>query len=149
MEEAASLQKSKGDFFAARTIRALPGEYDLAAALLDASGKVLVAARRTATVAPLPPSFGGSTLLIASDDFPAEAPKPDDPFTFSSRRFVTRGENKLDATDGLSYAVRIYNPAVDPVNRTVLLKRSMKVKPKNGAGIDVPLPPDEPAPRPT
>ena len=63
----------------------------------------------------LPTEFAASPLVVAVNDFPSDAPKPDDPFTFSARRFVVKGDGKLDASDGLSYAVRIYNPPVDPV----------------------------------
>ena len=148
IEEAAGLQKTRGDWFVDRAIRALPGEYEVAAALLDASGKVLVSARRPVTVGALPPAFGVSALFVAYNDFPSEAPKADDAFTFSARKFVARGEGRLEAADGLSYAIRIYNPSVDPVTKTILVRRSMKVKPKSGPAIDVPQPPDEPAPAP-
>ena len=82
--------------------------------------------------------------MLAVNDFPTETPKPDDPFTFSARRFVVKGDGKLDPADGLSYAVRIYNPPVDPVSRTVTLKRTIKLKPKGQPPIDVPTPPEEP-----
>ena len=144
VDEDAKLLKSHADFFADRTLRVRPGEYEVAAALLDASGKVLASARRPATVAALPTEFAASALVVAVNDFPAESPKPDDPFTFSARHFVVKGDGKLDPTDGLSYAVRIYNPPVDPVSHTVTLRRTIKIKPKGQPPIDVPTPPEEP-----
>ena len=116
----------------------------MAAVLLDASGKVLVSGRRPVTVPALSTEFSASGLVVAVNDFPSEAPKPDDPFTFSARRFVVRGDGKLDPSDGLSYAVRIYNPPVDPVSRTVTLRRTIKLKPKGQTPIDVPTLPEEP-----
>jgi GWxTD domain-containing protein len=145
LEEAAALRKTKSDFFADRAFRIVPGDYDVAAALVDASGKVLVSARRPVSVPGLPTEFAASPLLVSVNDFPVDAPKPDEPFTFSARRFVVKGDGRVDATDGLSYAVRLYNPPVDPVTRTITLKRTLKIKPKGQPAIDVPTPPEEPA----
>ena len=144
VDEDAKLLKTRADFFADRALHVLPGDYDVAAVLLDASGKVLVSARRPVTVPALPTEFAASPVVVAVNDFPTDAPKPDDPFTFSARRFVVKGDGKLDATDGLSYAVRIYNPPVDPVSRTMTLRRTIKLKPKGQPPIDVPTPPEEP-----
>jgi GWxTD domain-containing protein len=144
VDEDAKLAKTQADFFAARALRVLPGDYDVAAVLLDASGKVLVSGRRLVTVPALPTEFSASPLLVSVNDFPSDAPKPDDPFTFSARRFVVKGDGKLSPSDGLSYAVRIYNPPVDPVSRTVTLRRTIKLKPKGQPPIDVPTPPEEP-----
>jgi hypothetical protein len=145
LEEAAALRKTKSDFFADRAFRIVPGDYDVAAALVDASGKVLVSARRPVSVPGLPTEFAASPLLVSVNDFPVDAPKPDEPFTFSARRFVVKGDGRVDATDGLSYAVRLYNPPVDPITRTITLKRTLKIKPKGQPAIDVPTPPEEPA----
>jgi GWxTD domain-containing protein len=145
LEEAAALRKTKSDFFADRAFRIVPGDYDVAAALVDATGKVLVSARRPVSVPGLPTEFAASPLLVSVNDFPVDAPKPDEPFTFSARRFVVKGDGRVDATDGLSYAVRLYNPPVDPVTRTITLRRTLKIKPKGQPAIDVPTPPEEPA----
>lgn len=145
IDEDARLLKTRSDFFADRALRVVPGDYDVAAALLDASGKVLVSGRRKVTVPALPTEFSASPLVVAVNDYPVDAPKADDPFTFSARRFVVKGDGKLDPADGLSYAVRIYNPPVDPVSRTLTLKRTIKLKPKGQPAIDVPTPPEEPA----
>jgi GWxTD domain-containing protein len=140
----AKLLKTRSDFFADRALRVLPGEYDVAAVLLDASGKVLVSGRRPITVPALPTEFSASALVVAVNDFPTDTPAADDPFTFSARRFVVKGDGKLDPADGLSYAVRVYNPPVDPVSRTLTLRRTIKLKPKGQPPIDVPTPPEEP-----
>jgi GWxTD domain-containing protein len=145
LEEAAALRKTKADFFTDRAVRVVPGDYDVAAALVDPAGKVLASARRPITVPPLPTEFAASPLVVAINDFPVEAPKPDEPFTFSARRFVVKGDGRVDPADGLSYAVRLYNPPVDPVSQTVTLKRTVKIKPKGQPAIDVPTPPEEPA----
>ncbi len=39
--------------------------------------------------------------------------------------------------------MRVYNPPVDPVAKTVTLKRTIKIKPKGSPAIDVPTPPEE------
>jgi GWxTD domain-containing protein len=145
LEEAAALRKTKADFFTDRSFQVVPGDYDVAAALVDATGKVLVSGRRPISVPGLPTDFAASPLLVAINDFPVDAPKPDEPFTFSARRFVVKGDGRLDATDGLSYAVRLYNPPFDPVTRTITLKRTVKIKPKGQPAIEVPMPPEEPA----
>ncbi len=145
VDEDAKLLKTHSDFFADRALRVVPGDYDVAAVLLDATGKVLVSGRRSVSVPALPTEFSASPLVVAVNDFPTDAPKADDPFTFSARRFVVKGDGKLSASDGLSYAVRIYNPPVDAVNRTVTLRRTIKLKPKGQPPIDVPTPPEEPA----
>ena len=145
LEEAAALRKSKADFFTDRAVRIVPGDYDVAAALVDPAGKVLASARRPVTVPPLPTEFAASPLVVAINDFPVEAPKPDEPFTFSARRFVVKGDGRVDLADGLSYAVRLYNPPMDAVSQTITLKRTVKIKPKGQPAIDVPTPPEEPA----
>ena len=145
LEEAAALRKTKADFFADRSFPIVPGDYDVAAAVVDATGKVLASGRRQVSVNGLPTEFAASPFLVYVNDFPADSPKPDEPFTFSARRFVAKGDGRVDATDGLSYAVRLYNPPVDPVTRTITLRRTLKVKPRGLPAIDVPTPPDEPA----
>ena len=145
LEEAAALRKTKADFFADRSFRIVPGDYDVAAALVDATGKVLASGRRPVNVSGLPSDFAASLLLVAVNDFPVDAPKPDEPFTFSARRFVVKGDGRVDSSDGLSYAVRLYNPPIDPVSRTITLKRTLRIKPKGQPAIDVPTPPEEPA----
>jgi GWxTD domain-containing protein len=145
LDEAAALRKTKADFFTDRTFRIVPGDYDVAAALVDAAGKVLASARRPVNVPALASEFAASPLLVAVNDFPVDGPKPDEPFTFSARRFVVKGDGRVDSSDGLSYAVRLYNPPVDPVSRTISLKRTVRIKPKGQPAIEVPTPPEEPA----
>ena len=145
LEEAAALRKTRADFFADRAFPIVPGGYDVAAALVDATGKVLTSGRRQVSVSGLPTEFAASPFLVYVNDFPVDAPKPDEPFTFSARRFVVKGDGRVDATDGLSYAVRLYNPPVDPITRTITLRRTLKIKPKGQPAIDVPTPPEEPA----
>jgi GWxTD domain-containing protein len=147
-EETANLQKSKGDLFADRAFPLPPGEYDVAAAIFDAAGAVVSSAHRAATVSPLPTELASSSLFLAYNDYPLEAPKADEPFMFAQRKFVGRGDGKLEGSDGLSYVVRVYNPAVDPANHTTLVKRTVKIKPKGGPAIDVPQAPEQPAPAP-
>jgi GWxTD domain-containing protein len=149
VEEAADLQKSQGDYFTDRALRVLPGDYDVAAGLFDASDKLLVSARKPATVAPLPTAgLAASALFVAANDFPATGTNAEEAFTFSARKFVGRGDGHLDVKDGLSYAVRVYNPAVDPATKTMTLRRSLRIKPKSGPAVDVPQPEDQPAPAP-
>jgi GWxTD domain-containing protein len=145
LEEAAALRKTKSDFFADRAFRIVPGDYDVVAAVVDATGKVLSSGRRAVNVPALATDFAASPLLVAVNDFPEDAPKPDEPFTFSARRFVVKGDGRVDSSDGLSYAVRLYNPPVDPVSRTISLKRTVKIKPKGQPAVEVPMPPEEPA----
>lgn len=143
-EEAAVLQKTKGDFFVDYFLPIEPGDYDVAMILLDASGAEKVTARRSVVVSPLPEGFGASQLLLAYNDVPAEGAKLDEPFVFSSRKFAVRGDNRFQKTDGLAYVARFYNPAVDPATRKLNLQRTIQIKPKSGSTIDVPQPPDQP-----
>jgi GWxTD domain-containing protein len=148
VEEAAGLAKSKGDLYANLSLNVEAGEYDVAAVLLDASGAVLASGRRTATVAALPTEFATSPLILAYNDLEADMKKADDPFVFSGRRFIVKPEAKFDAKDGLLYAIRVYNPSVDPVTKTMFVKRSLRIKPKNGSAVEVPGSPDQPTPVP-
>jgi hypothetical protein len=143
-EEAAVLQKSKGDFFVDLSLPVGPGDYDVAAVLLDDTGAAKVSARCSASVPALPAELGISSLLVANNDMPAEGAKADAPFVFSFRKFVVRGDNKLEKSDGLGYMARLYNPAVDPATRKLNLRRAISIKPKSGSMIEVPQPPDEP-----
>jgi hypothetical protein len=74
------------------------------------------------TVTSLPAEFSSSLLLLASNDLEADLKKPDDPFVFSGRRFIAKPEARFDAKDGLIYAIRVYNPAVDPAKKSMFLK---------------------------
>lgn len=147
-EEAAGLQKSKSDWFVDRSLPIEAGDYDVAAALLDAAGTVLATAKRPVTVAALSTDFSSSPLFVAYNDFPAAAPKPDDAFVFSVRKFVARGDGLLDKADGISYAIRLYNPTPDAATNKITLKRTIRIKPKNGPPVEVPQPAEEPAPAP-
>jgi hypothetical protein len=148
LEEAAALAKSKSDLFTGRALPVPPGEYDLAAALIDAGGSVLAAGHRAATVTSVPTEFVASPLLLAYNDFEADPKQLDEPFAFSGRKFVARPDGKFDPRDGLAWVVRIYNPAVDPVTKTTFLKKTMRIKPKSGSAIDVPVPEEKPIPVP-
>ncbi len=148
MEEAAGLEKSKSQLFANRAIAVSPGTYDVAAALVNVSGGVIAAGRRTATVTAIPTEFAASSLFVADDDLPADPKKPEEAFAFSGRRFVAPSEAKFDARDGLSYAIRVYNPFVDPVTKTTFVKRSVRIKPKSGPAVDVPGSEEKPTPVP-
>jgi hypothetical protein len=143
-EEAAVLQKSKGDYFVDFSLPVGPGDYEVAMVLLDESGAEKASAHRPVSVAALPAELGSSQLLLAYHDLPFEGAKGDEPFVFSARKFVVRGDDKFQKTDGLAYVARLYNPAVDPATRKLSLRRSISIKPKNGSTIDVPQPPDEP-----
>jgi GWxTD domain-containing protein len=145
-EEAANLSKAREDYFCDRIIPIVPGDYDVAAALVDAAGTVLVSGHRTVAVPPLPAELGTSPMLVCFADLEMPGLKPEDPFVFAQRKFVSRGDGKLDSkVDGLSYVLRVYNPSIDPVTRKTALKRSIKIKPKAGSAVDVPLPPEEPS----
>ncbi len=144
LEEAAALEKSKSDLFTSRSLVLSPGPYEVAVALVDAGGAVLAAGHRAAVVTPVPAEFGASQLLLAYNDLEADPKKPDEPFAFSGRKFVARPDGKFDARDGLAWVVRVYNPAVDPVTKTAHLKKAMRIKPKNGSAIDVPVPEEKP-----
>lgn len=148
LEEAAGLAKSKNDLFANRAIALAPGDYDIAVALVDASGGVIAVGHRTATVGAIPTEFAASGMFVSNDDLPADPKKVDEAFTFSGRRFVAPPEAKFDVKDGLSYAIRIYNPPVDPVSKTTFIKRSLRIKPKGSSAIEVPGGEEKPTPVP-
>ena len=143
-EEPAVLHKVREDWFVDVALPVDAGEYQVAALLLDASGAEKVSAYRPVTVIPLPSELAMSPLLLACTDIAADGAKPEEPFVFSVRKFVARGGDTLEKTDGLAYVARVYNPAVDPATKRLHLKRSISIKPKNGSTIDVPQPPDEP-----
>jgi GWxTD domain-containing protein len=143
-EEAAVLQKSKGDYFVDFSLPVEPGDYEVALVLLDDSGAEKVSAHRAVNVPALPAEFGVSQLLLAYSDVAFDGAKGDEPFVFSGRKFIVRGDNKFQKTDGLAYVARVYNPSVDPATRKLSLQRAISIKPKNGSTIDVPQPPDEP-----
>lgn len=143
-EEPAVLQKVREDWFVDVALPVDAGEYQVAALLLDASGAEKVSAHRPVTVSPLPSELAMSPLLLACTDIAADGAKAEEPFVFSVRKFVARGGDVLEKTDGLAYVARVYNPAVDPATKKLHLKRSISIKPKNGSTIDVPQPADEP-----
>lgn len=138
-EEAAEVQKSKNDFFVDRTLSLDPGEYDVAAALLDGAGAVLASAKRGVSAPAMPTEFGASPLFLAFHDFEVAAGKPEDPMVFFVRKFVAKPEEKLSATeDGLAWVVRLYNPGIDPTTKKILLKKEVWVKKAKGGKVEVP-----------
>lgn len=145
-EEAANLVKAKDEYYCDRILPVVPGDYDVAAALLDGTGAVLKSGHRLISIPSLPADLGMSPILLAYADLEMPGLKMEDPFVFALRKFVSRGDGKLDSKkDGLSYVVRLYNPGIDPVTRKTGLKRSIRIKPKSGgSAVDVPLPPEEP-----
>ena len=148
LEEAAGLAKSKIGLFTNRALAVPPGDYDVAVALVDAAGGVFAVGHRTATVGTVPTEFAASGLFVASDDLAADPKGVEEAFTFSGRRFVAPPEAKFDVKDELSYAIRIYNPPVDPVTKTTFVKRSLRIKPKGGSAIEVPGGEEKPTPVP-
>jgi GWxTD domain-containing protein len=148
IEEAAGLERSKNALFASRAVALAPGEYEAGAALVDASGSVIATGHRSAVVTSVPNEFAASPLLVASSDLAADPKKPDEPFVFSGRKFVTPAGAKFGTKDGLSYAIRIYNPFVDPGTRTTHLKRLLRIKPKSGSAVEVPGTEEKPTPVP-
>ena len=147
-EEATPLEPAPGGgLYASRWFAVPPGEYTVAAGVYDASGKAVAAARKSVSVAAVPADFAVSPLVIASAFFVVPNPKPEDAFTFSGHRFVSKGA-RLDPTDGLSFVLRVYNPAVDPATKSVSLSRSVRFRPKGAQWQDVPQPQDPPTPVP-
>jgi GWxTD domain-containing protein len=145
-DEVASLSKSRDEYFCDRVIPVVPGDYEVAASLLDASGAVLASGHRTVSIPPLPADLGLSAVFLGYADLDMPGVKPEDPFVFAQRKFVGHGDGRFDSKkDGLSYVVRVYNPGIDPVTRKTGLKRSIRIKPKSGgSGTDVPIPAEEP-----
>ncbi|MEO6323326.1 MAG: hypothetical protein ABIT01_19400, partial [Thermoanaerobaculia bacterium] len=142
-EEPAGLQKSKGDLFCDRAIMLAPGDYEVAAALVDGAGAILASAHRATTIPTFPTEFAASPIIISINDFPAENAKPGDAFVFSQRKFVVRGDNVVGPTDGLSYFVRVYNPSFDPTTKKSGLKQTVKIKAKGGGPAQELAPPPD------
>lgn len=143
-EETAGLQKVLKGSIVERALPVTPGEYDVAVVLLDASGGVAASAKRSVSVVATPAEFATSALLLAIADLPAEGMKPDTPFVFAGRKFIARGDGRLNKTDGVSFMVRLYNPGVDPATKKAFVKRTLRIEPKGKPAVDLPSPPDEP-----
>ncbi len=142
-EEATALEPVPGGRFASRWFSVPPGDYTVSAGVFEPSGKALAFAKRPVAVAVTPADFAISPLIIAAAFFPVSSPRPEDAYTFSNHRFLTKAA-RLDPQDGLSFVVRVYNPAIDPATRTVSLSRTVKLKPKGSPPMDLPQPQDPP-----
>jgi hypothetical protein len=147
LEEVTGFDPARGGFLASRFFAVPPGEYAVAAAVFDASGKLVASAKRSATVVAAGADFSVSPLVVASSFYPVPKSTAEQAFTLNGNHFVTKGE-RLDPEDGLSFVVRVYNPAVDPVSKTVRLSRIVKIKAKGAPAMDVPQPKDDPIPVP-
>lgn len=147
LEEVTGFDTARGGFLASRLFAVPPGEYAVAAAVFDASGKLVASAKRSATVVAAGSEFSVSPLVIASSFFSVPKGKSEEAFTLNGHHFATKG-GRLDPEDGLSFVLRVYNPAVDPVSKTVRLSRIVKIKPKGAPAMDVPQPKDDPIPVP-
>lgn len=147
LEEVTGFDPARGGFLAGRFFAVPPGEYTVAAAVFDASGKLVASAKRSVTVVAAGADFSLSPLVVASTFFPVAAGKSEEAFTLNGHHFATKG-GRLDPEDGLSFVIRVYNPAVDPASKTVRLSRVVKIKAKGAPAMDVPQPKDDPIPVP-
>ena len=145
LEEVTGFDSTRGGYLSSRFFAVPPGEYGVAADVFDASGKVVASAKRSIAVTAAGKDFSLSPLLIASSFYPVPKSTAEQAFTLNGNHFVTKGE-RLDPEDGLSFVVRVYNPAVDPLSKTVQLSRSVKIKAKGSPAMDVPQPADPPIP---
>jgi GWxTD domain-containing protein len=143
----AEVQTAPGGSFVSQAFAIREGDFAVAAGLFDGSGKVLVAARRSVSVRPTPTDLTLGPVVVASTIVPVQGARASDGFTFSGHRFFTKA-GRLDATDGLSFLVRVYNPAMDPSSRTVRIARTVKIKPPGEPAVEVPQPADQPIPVP-
>ncbi len=147
LEEVTGFDPARGGFLAGRFFAVPPGAYAVAAAVFDASGKLVASAKRSVAVVAAGADFSLSPLVVASSFVPVPAGKSEEAFTLNGHHFATKG-GRLDPEDGLSFVIRVYNPAVDPATKTVRLSRTVKIKAKGTPAMDVPQPKDEPIPVP-
>jgi GWxTD domain-containing protein len=145
LEEVTGFDPAHGGYISSRFFAVPPGEYGVAADVFDASGKLAAAAKRSIAITAASKDFSLSPLVIASSFYPVPKSTAEQAFTLNGNHFVTKGE-RLDPEDGLSFVVRVYNPAVDPLSKTVQLSRSVKIKAKGSPAMDVPQPADPPIP---
>ena len=147
LEEVTGFDPARGGYLSSRFFAVPPGDYGVAAGVFDASGKVVASAKRSIAIAAAGKDFSLSPLVVASSFYPVPKSTAEQAFTLNGNHFVTKGE-RLDPEDGLSFVVRVYNPAVDPASKTVRLSRIVKIKAKGAPAMDVPQPKDEPIPVP-
>jgi len=145
LEEVTGFDPARGGYLSSRFFAVLPGEYGVAADVFEASGKVVASAKRSIAITAAGKDFSLSPLVVASSFYPVPKSTAEQAFTLNGNHFVTKGE-RLDPEDGLSFVVRVYNPAVDPLSKTVQLSRSVKIKAKGSPAMDVPQPADQPIP---
>jgi GWxTD domain-containing protein len=143
-EDAAEPRQALGGVVVERSIPVTPGEYDVAFALLDASGAVTSTAKRSVTVRLTPGGLAASPLLLAVASLPADRASAGAPFVFGDRKFVARGDARFRKTDGISYFVRVYNPAVDPATKKALVRHRVRVLQKGQTPVDLEAAPDVP-----
>ena len=146
-EETTPLEPAAGGRFASRWFSVAPGDYTVAAGVFDSAGKAVASAKKSVSVAAPSADFAISAIVVAGAFFVVPKPRPEDAFTFSGHRFVAKG-GRLDPTDGLSFVVRVYNPSVDPASKAVTLTRTVKLRSKGSAWMDLPQPQDPPIPAP-
>ena len=145
LEEITGFDPARGGYLSSRFFAVPPGEYVVAADVFDASGKAVASAKRSIAIAAAGKDFSLSPLVVASSFYPVPKSTGEQAFTLNGNHFVTKGE-RLDPEDGLSFVVRVYNPAVDPASKTVRLSRTVRIKAKGSPAMDVPQPADQPIP---
>jgi len=145
LEEVTGFDTTRGGYLSSRFFTVPPGDYSVAADVFDASGKLVASAKRSIAIAAASKDFSLSPVVVASSFYPVPKSAAEQAFTRNGNHFVTKGE-RFDPEDGLSFVVRVYNPAVDPASKTVKLSRSVKIKAKGSPAMDVPQPADEPIP---
>jgi GWxTD domain-containing protein len=142
-EEPATPRKVLNGYVVDRTLTLAPGDYEVAWIVLDAAGGTLLEARRNVIVPAPSAEFHASELMLAVTDMPADA-KPDSPFVFAGRRYLSRGDGTVRTSDGLSYLVRLHGPGLDAATKKALLKPRVKIQPKGKKAMELPAAPDEP-----
>ena len=147
LEEVTGFDPTRGGYLSSRSFAVPPGDYGVAAGVFDAAGKVVASAKRSIAITAVGKDFSLSPLVVAATFYPAPKSTAEQAFTWNGNCFVTKGE-RLDPEDGLSFVVRVYNPAVDPASKTVRLSRVVKIKAKGAPAMDVPQPKDDPIPVP-
>ncbi len=147
LEEVTGFDPTRGGYLSSRSFAVPPGDYSVAAGVFDAAGKVMASAKRSIAITAAGKDFSLSPLVVAATFYPAPKGTAEQAFTWNGNCFVTKGE-RLDPEDGLSFVVRVYNPAVDPASKTVRLSRIVKIKAKGAPAMDVPQPKDDPIPVP-
>jgi hypothetical protein len=139
-EDPLSLQATKNEFFADKSITLPPGKYSGTFGVA-VDGKPLSMARTEMDLTAIQKDDSGiSRLILSNNIFPlAAAQQPTDPFAFGGIKVVPKGDRTFSRQDELWYFFELRNPGLDEATGKPKIQVKVDMEAKSGQKMGAPL----------